>query len=74
MLAQIERTRKMLQAAAPLGLVLPGRIGFEARMIIVGGDRILAKLYRDPLIMLTRRVKLNIWDWAVMFTRALLKK
>lgn len=74
MLAQIERTRKMLQASAPLGLILKGRIGFETRMIIVGGDRILGKLYRDPLAPLTYRVKLNAWDWIVMMTRALLKK
>lgn len=74
MLAQIERTRKMLQAAAPLGLVLKGRIGFETRMIIAGGDRILSKLYRDPLAPLTHRVKLNAWDWCMIVARALLKK
>jgi phytoene/squalene synthetase len=74
MLAQIERTRKMLQAAAPLGLVLQGRIGFETRMIIVGGERILRKLYLDPPAPLTYRVKLNAWDWTVIITRALLKK
>lgn len=74
MLAQIERTRKMLQAAAPLGLVLPGRIGFETRMIIVGGERILRKLYLDPPASLRYRVKLNAWDWTVIITRALLKK
>ena len=74
MLGQIERTRKMLQAAVPLGLVLKGRIGFETRMIIAGGDRILGKLYRNPHAPLSHRVKLNPWDWCVILARALLKK
>jgi squalene synthase HpnC len=74
MLSQIDRTRKMLQAGAPLGLVLKGRAGFELRMIIVGGDRILRKLHADPGISLRRRPTLNLWDWIVMFFRALTKR
>lgn len=74
MLAQIERTRKMLQAAAPLGVVLKGRLGFESRMIIAGGDRILRKLYLSPMAPLSYRVKLNTWDWLIIALRALLKK
>jgi squalene synthase HpnC len=71
---QIKRVRNMLQASAPLGLVLKGRVGLETRMIIAGGDRILRKLYNEPLAPLKRRVKLNAWDWAVIILRALLKK
>jgi len=74
MLGQIKRVRNMLQASAPLGLVLKGRIGFETRMIIAGGDRILRKLHNDPLAPLKRRVKLNTWDWAVIILRALTKR
>jgi squalene synthase HpnC len=74
MFGQIKRVRAMLQASAPLGLVLKGRIGFETRMIIAGGDRILRKLHNDPLAPLKRRVKLNAWDWAVIILRALFKK
>ncbi len=74
MLNQVKRVRSMLQASAPLGLVLKGRIGFETRMIIAGGDRILRKLHNDPLAPLKRRVKLNVWDWAVIILRALFKK
>lgn len=74
MQGQIKRVRNMLQASAPLGLVLPGRMGFEARMIIAGGDRILRKLHRDPMAPLKRRITLNAWDWAVIILRALLKK
>lgn len=74
MLGQLKRVRNMLQASAPLGLVLKGRIGFETRMIIAGGDRILRKLHNDPLAPLKRRVKLNAWDWAVIILRALTKR
>jgi squalene synthase HpnC len=45
MKTQIERARRMLQAGAPLGRALPGRIGFEMRLIILGGSRILEKLH-----------------------------
>jgi phytoene/squalene synthetase len=74
MLEQIKRTQKMLQAGAPLGLVLKGRIGFELRMMIAGGDRILRKLHEDPMASLKRRPVLNAWDWIMMVTRALTKK
>jgi phytoene/squalene synthetase len=74
MLGQVKRVRNMLQASAPLGLALKGRIGFEARMIIAGGDRILRKLHVDPLAPLKRRVRLNAWDWTVIILRALFKK
>ncbi len=74
MLKQIERVHKMLQASAPLGLVLKGRIGFETRMIIAGGDRILLKLHHDPMASLSRRVKLNVWDWFIIIVRAAFKK
>lgn len=74
MLGQIDRVRNMLQASAPLGLALKGRMGFETRMIIAGGDRILRKLHADPMAPLTRRVKLNAWDWCVIVLRALIKK
>ena len=42
---QIERARRMLQAGAPLGRVLKGRLGMELRMIVLGGERILKKLH-----------------------------
>jgi len=74
MLGQVKRVRNLLQASAPLGLALEGRIGFETRMIIAGGDRILRKLHNNPLAPLKRRVRLNGWDWTVIILRALFKK
>jgi len=44
---QIQRTSALLLAGAPLGNQLPGRIGFELRLIIQGGGRILQKLHNN---------------------------
>lgn len=71
MLAQIERARKMLQAGAPLGLALKGRIGLEMRLIILGGDRILAKLHESRGDGFTQRPTLTPRDGLFMFKRAL---
>lgn len=45
---QIERARKLLESGAPLGLILKGRFGFELRLIIAGGARILKHLHDTP--------------------------
>ena len=71
---QINRTRRLLQSGAPLGLVLPGRIGLEMRMIIAGGERILKKLHKSRGNVFKQRPTLNAWDWVYMFYRAITKK
>jgi squalene synthase HpnC len=59
MKGQIERARRMLQAGAPLGLALKGRIGFEMRLIILGGERILMQLHESRGDMFQQRPKLR---------------
>lgn len=71
---QINRARKLLQAGAPLGLALPGRIGFEMRMIIAGGERILKKLHQAHGDIFNHRPSLNKKDWLYMAYRAATKK
>lgn len=71
MLKQIERTRRILQAGAPLGRVLKGRFGMELRLIILGGDRILMKLHQNGGDVFKARPVLGWRDWLVMFWRAL---
>ncbi|MDR9437552.1 MAG: squalene synthase HpnC [Thiohalophilus sp.] len=44
---QIERARRLLESGAPLGLILGGRFGFELRLIIAGGGRILKHLHEN---------------------------
>ena len=67
---QIERARKMLQAGAPLGRALKGRIGFEMRLIILGGERILMQLHASRGDMFKQRPKLGWKDWLYMFWKA----
>lgn len=71
---QINRARKLLQSGAPLGLVLPGRIGFEMRMIIAGGERILKKLHQAHGNVFEFRPQLSKKDWLYIAYRALSKK
>lgn len=71
MLKQIERARRLLQAGAPLGKRLKGRIGLEVRMIVLGGDRILEKLHRSGGQVFAQRPVLGPRDWVSIFWRAL---
>jgi squalene synthase HpnC len=68
---QIERTRKLLQAGAPLGRQLKGRIGLELRVTILGGETILRKLHADPGCVFHNRPVLTKKDWMAMLGRAL---
>ena len=64
--SQIERTRKLMQAGAPLGKVLKGRMGLELRMTIMGGSRILYKLNQQHDDVFSRP-RLSKWDigWVI---------
>jgi len=68
---QIERTRAMLRAGAPLGRRLPGRIGLEIRLTVQGGLRILDKLAAAGADMFRRRPSLRWFDWPLLLGRAL---
>ncbi len=71
MLFQIERALGMLHAGAPLARALPGRIGLELRMIVLGGERILRKLQRCGGDVFSHRPVLRPADWTYMLCRAL---
>jgi squalene synthase HpnC len=68
---QIERARKLLQAGAPLGRQLKGRIGLELRVTLLGGETILRKLHADPGCVFHNRPLLTRKDWIVMLGRGL---
>ena len=68
---QIERARKLLQAGAPLGRQLKGRIGLELRVTILGGETILRKLHADPGCVFHNRPVLSKKDWIIMLGRGL---
>lgn len=71
---QIARAAQMMRSGAPLGLVLPGRLGLELRTMIAGGERILQKLENSDCDMFRHRPVLKPWDWAGIFTRAVFRK
>ena len=68
---QADRARAMLWSGAPLAASLAGRIGMEMRMIIAGGDRILAKILAVDGDIFRRRPVLRSHDWILMLVRAL---
>ena len=68
---QAERARRMLQAGAPLGRVLKGRLGIELRMIVLGGERILKQLHDSEGDIFRHRPVLGKADWVYMVLRAL---
>ena len=67
----VDRTRTMMREGAPLALALPGRIGFELRMIVQGGLRILEKIEAVDYDVLHHRPTLNRTDGLLLVWRAL---
>jgi phytoene/squalene synthetase len=68
---KIGRARRMLEAGAPLGRVLKGRVGLELRTIVLGGERILRKLQNSGGDVFRHRPVLDKRDWFQMLARAL---
>lgn len=69
----LHRAKALLYAGEPLGRILKGRIGFEMRMIIAGGERIIQKIHDVDGDIFTQRPVLNKMDWIVVFLRALFR-
>jgi len=70
---QYERAHKLLQGGAPLGKTLKGRFGFEIRLIIAGGSRVLLKLDKQTDDVFSRP-RLDFHDWLWIFWKALRAK
>ncbi|MFZ6645216.1 squalene synthase HpnC [Undibacterium sp. TJN25] len=71
MLFQTSRARAMLVTGSPLAKKLPGRIGWELRLVIQGGLRILERIDRVKGDVFTQRPKLGKSDWVILLWRAL---
>lgn len=69
----LQRVHALLTSGKPLGHILKGRIGFEMRMIIAGGERIITKISKVNGDIFIRRPTLNKWDWLLILFKALLK-
>jgi squalene synthase HpnC len=68
---EVERARALMLEGAPLATRLPGRIGWELRLVVQGGLRILEAIERADYDVFRRRPKLKRADWAVLLWRAL---
>lgn len=68
---EVERARALMLEGAPLATRLPGRIGWELRMIVQGGLRILEAIERVRYDVFRRRPQLKRRDWIVVGWRAL---
>lgn len=67
---QVERARGMMLSGAPLALRLPGRIGWELRLIVQGGLRILERIEANDYDVFRRRPQLGPADWLAMLWKA----
>lgn len=68
---EVERARAMMLAGAPLAARLPGRIGWELRLVVQGGLRILERIEATDYDVYRRRPKLGKADWLLMAWRSL---
>jgi len=71
MLFEIARARALLLQGAPLALRLPGRIGWELRLVVQGGLRILDKIEAVDCDVFAQRPTLTKLDWLNMLWRAI---
>ena len=60
---ECEKAFKMLQAGSALVHQLPGRLGWELRLIVLGGQRILQKLDEAGYDVFRHRPELGRNDW-----------
>lgn len=74
LLFNLRRANALLYAGKPLGRILTGRIGFEMRMIIAGGERIVSKITDVNGDIFQHRPTLKPWDWGIILCKALFKR
>jgi len=67
---QIERSRALMLDGAPLARTLPGRLGWEIRLTVQGGLRILEKIEMTNYDVFFHRPTLTPRDWCRMVFRA----
>lgn len=68
---QVERARQMMLSGAPLARDVPGRLGWELRLIVLGGLRILEKIESVHGDVFRHRPTLDKADWLRLGWRSL---
>ncbi len=68
--ANVRWAKSLMQQGAPLVKKVPGRAGWELRLVVQGGLRMAEKIEQVNFATLRQRPKLNAWDGVVMLWRA----
>lgn len=68
---EVQRARALMHSGAPLAKRLPGRIGWELRLVVQGGLRILESIEKVQYDVFRRRPELTLHDWVAIVWRAL---
>lgn len=68
---EVERARILMLSGAPLAYRLQGRIGWELRLVVQGGLRILERIEAVEYDVFRRRPQLRAADWLRMAWRAI---
>jgi len=71
MTQQVQDARALMHSGAPLVHRVPERAGWELRLVVQGGLRILDKIEALNFNTLHHRPKLRVWDGGLMLWRAL---
>ncbi|HEY8606544.1 MAG TPA: squalene synthase HpnC [Noviherbaspirillum sp.] len=71
---EVERARALMLSGAGLALRLPGRIGWELRLVVQGGLRILERIEAADHDVFRHRPQLRARDWALICWRAVCMK
>lgn len=67
---QTDRARALMLSGAPLAIRLPGRIGWELRLVVQGGLRILERIEDAGHDVFRQRPQLRTGDWLRIIWRA----
>ncbi len=68
---EVDRATALIKRGAPLVHALPGRLGWEIRLTVQGGLRILEGIRRVRGDVFSRRPQLGKWDWLVLAGRSI---
>ena len=71
---EVDRALRMLQGGAPLGMALPGRLGLEIRLIVLGGETVLRKIHAARGDVFAQRPVVSAFDMLRVLPRALLPR
>lgn len=69
--ANVAWAQGLMHRGSPLVKKVPGRAGWELRLVVQGGLRIAQKIEQLGFATLRQRPKLKTWDGAVMLWRAM---